>query len=393
MATSASIYFFAGDFADVLKRHAEGADQIYATHNEVAKLIKELVAAGVNLTIYSFITPESREDRPLDGLRIVSLGAKTYNDPGVLRTAIEQDDSDAIVAHFPSIEMLQAVIAKKSRALAVLANSYRTKGLGPFLERRKIARLLNNPRFELVSDHCLPATSQLASMGVARKRLIPWNVPLPYQPADSAPKSLSPGESYKISYAGGIRTNKGVADLIAATAELKRVGMTVHCSFAGGGDIEEMEALGRELGVADQLSFLGLRPNAEVFGMFRAADMVAVPSHPDCTEGFPLTMFEAIASRTPIVCSEHPMFVPVMKDGVTAALYPPANARAFADAIKRVLSDPELYASLSRNADLSWEALKGTADWRTMLKEWILNGAQSPWLQEHTLERQASPLG
>jgi hypothetical protein len=54
---TASIYFFAGDFADVLKRHAAGEEQTYATHDEVALMIKGLIEAGVELTVYSFVTP------------------------------------------------------------------------------------------------------------------------------------------------------------------------------------------------------------------------------------------------------------------------------------------------------------------------------------------------
>ena len=158
-------------------------------------------------------------------------------------------------------------------------------------------------------------------------------------------------------------------------------------------DIEEMLNLGRQLGVADQLSFVGLIPNGEVFALFRWADVVVVPSHREYTEGFPLTMFEAIASRTPIVCSDHPMFVPVMKDGVTAALFPAGEPVAFGDAIVRVLTDGELYARLSANAELSWEALKGPADWRTMLSEWIVNGPQSEWLGRHRLDRLAAGAG
>ena len=46
----------------------------------------------------------------------------------------------------------------------------------------------------------------------------------------------------------------------------------------------------------NQLSFVGLVPNAEVFSLFRTADVVAVPSHAEYTEGFPLTMFEAVLS-------------------------------------------------------------------------------------------------
>jgi glycosyltransferase involved in cell wall biosynthesis len=392
-AASASIYFYAGDFADVLTRHAEGAEQIYATHNEVAKLLQGLLDAGVELTIYSFITPEAREERPLDGLRIVSLGARKYNDIRLLRPAVAEDRSDAIVAHFAAIELLRAVIATNSRAMAVLANSYNRRGPKAFLERRRVARLLNSPRFELVSNHCLPATNHLARMGVARDKLIAWDVPHRFDPNDVAPKTLPPGPAYKIAYAGAIRADKGVADVIRATAELKRKGLELHCSFAGAGDIEEMQALGRQLGVADQLAFLGLVPNAEVFDLFRAADVVVVPSHAQYTEGFPLTMFEAIGSRTPVVCSDHPMFVPVLKDGIHAAIFPAGQTSAFARTIERVLSDVELYTRLSANAEISWAALKGPADWRTMLTRWILEGPKSEWIQRHKLDGGVSGHG
>ena len=392
MGGSASIYFFAGDFADVLRRHAEGLEQTYATHDECAKLFMDLTNEGVELTIHSFVTPEAREDRPFDGLRIISLGARAWNDLEPLRKAVQKDQSGAIVAHFPSVGLLRGVIAKNCRAMAVLANSYRTKRLGPFLERRRIARLLNSPRFELVSDHCLPATNQLAGMGVDRDKLIAWNIPLRFDPNDSTTKTLVQANQYMIAYAGGIRENKGTGDLIRAIAELKKQGLDVRCSFAGGGEIEQMQALGAKLFVSDQLSFLGLLPNADVFELFRTADMVAVPSRPDCTEGFPLTMFEAIASRTPIVCSDHPMFVPVMKDGLSAAVFRWGDPQAFAGAIARVLTDSNLYARLSRNADLSWEALKGPADWRTMLAKWILEGRHSNWIDRHMLSR-AQPAG
>jgi glycosyltransferase involved in cell wall biosynthesis len=350
--------------------------------------MKELVNAGLQLTIYSFMTDAAREDRPLPGLRIVSLGARRFDQGSLLKQTVAQDRSDTIVAHFPSIALLRSVIASGNQhAMAVLANSYRTRGIGPWIERRQVARLLNNTRWELVSDHCIPATSQLASMGVPKERLVPWNIPLRFHPKDSPAKSLRKTDQYRVAYAGGIRANKGVADLIRAVAELKRTGIIVHCSLAGGGEIAQMEALGEKLGISDQLSFLGLLPNAEVFELFQTSDVVAVPSQPDCTEGFPLTMFEAIASRTPIVCSAHPMFVPAMREESTAAVFPPGNGKAFAGAMERVLTDPGLYERLSRNADISWNALEGPADWRTMMREYILNGAASPWLARHTLDQ------
>ena len=295
---SASIYFFAGDFADVLRRHAEGVEQTYATHDECAKLFKGLLDEGVELTIHSFVTPEAREERPLDGLRIVSLGARGYADSGLLHEAVAKDKSDAIVAHFPNMELLRAVMAGENRAMAVLANSYNRRGPKAWLERRRVAGLLNSPRFELVSNHCLPATNHLASFGVDRAKLIPWDVPHRFDPKDVAPKTLAPGPTFKVAFAGAIRADKGVADLIRAAAQLKGDGLELKCSFAGSGEIEDMQALGRELGISEMLEFRGLVPNREVFDLFRKADAVVVPSHREYTEGFPLTMFGSRSPRT-----------------------------------------------------------------------------------------------
>ena len=73
-----------------------------------------------------------------------------------------------------------------------------------------------------------------------------------------------------------------------------------------------MRSLGAKLKISSLLNFLGLVGNNDVFSMMTAADLIVVPSRTAYPEGFPLTMFEAIASRTPIVCSDHPMLRPVM---------------------------------------------------------------------------------
>ena len=42
-----------------------------------------------------------------------------------------------------------------------------------------------------------------------------------------------------------------------------------------------------------------------------------------------------------------------------------------------------LYEALSANALSTWQALKGPADWRTMIFKWVVEGRCSPWLREH----------
>lgn len=382
---SVSIFFFAGDFTDVLRRYEAGHQQNYQTHNEVARLIHDLLVANHRVNIYSFVTSERREEQPIDGLRIISLGAKDYSAASLLAIAVEKDDANTIVAHFANLELLRAVAATKSRAIAVLANSYNNTGFRSALGKRKVVSLLNNPRFELVSNHCLPSTEHLAQIGVKREKLIAWDVPHPFEPAASKPKRFVAHRPFEVVYVGSITEGKGITDLIRAVAMLRKQGIEVHCSLAGLGDIESMRALGTKLNIAELLTFFGLIGNNEVFNMMAAADLVIVPSRTAYPEGFPLTMFEAIASRTPIVCSDHPMLRPVMLDGRNASVFPAGDYRALAAAILRTLTNPALYEALSNNALSTWQALKGPADWRTMIVKWVVEGRSSPWLHDHML--------
>jgi hypothetical protein len=91
--TVVSFYFFAGDFADVLHRYERQEQQIYQTHNELARMVHDLLNAGHRINLFSFITKNRSEEFPLKGLKIVSLGAANYSTPSLLKSAVEKDDA------------------------------------------------------------------------------------------------------------------------------------------------------------------------------------------------------------------------------------------------------------------------------------------------------------
>jgi Glycosyl transferases group 1 len=382
---SVAIFFYAGDFADVLRRHAAGEQQIYATHGEVAQLLLELRAAGVRVTVYSYVTETAKDETPLEGIRIVSLGGDGTS-RNRLKAAVDSDDSDTIVAHFAYPELLKASIASGKRVFGVLANSYNERGLRHFVRRKRISRLLNDKRIRMVSNHCTPATEHLAKIGVDRRKLIAWDVPHRFDPADHSPKELASKEVFDVAYAGSIAELKGVGDLIKAMALLSEQGLKLRATLAGLGDIEGMQSLADSLGIGDRVTFRGIIGNDDVFKMFRDADIVVVPSRTAYPEGFPLTMFEAIASRSPIVCSDHPMFQPVMKPDQNCVSFPSGDVAGFAGAMKRVLETAPLYRQLSENAVGTWTSLKGPADWRSLIRTWVTEGEASPWLDDYRLK-------
>ena len=380
-ASSVSIFFYTGDFAGSFLRFKDGEEQGYATHNEICLLVEELKHLGYNCVLYSFVTSEPF-DIQIDNVRFVGLGAKSFDCSNLLRMAVEEDKSEILIPHFPNLELLCAVKKSGRRAMAFLASSYFHRGLRTPWRRYKLARELNDGSIELVANHCRPSTMHLASFGVNRSKLIAWDIPHRYDPNNFAAKRRN-GETLRLAYAGSVNEAKGVADLIHAIAIIERT-RSVHCVIAGSGDVVKMKNLADRLGIKD-IHFLGQIPNDKVFNMYQRADLAIVPSRREFPEGFPLTMFEAIASRTPIVCSDHPIFTAVMTDGENAATFKNANADSLAQAILRVADDGDTYARLSDNAVMTWTKLKGTADWRRLIIEWITNGKNSPWIMPYII--------
>jgi glycosyltransferase involved in cell wall biosynthesis len=377
---SVSIYFFTGDFKSAILNFRGGKVQTYATHHEIGQLSEDFRVLGIRMKIYSFVTPSTTRHRLDDRLEIINLGANGYAHPELLKKAVLEDESDYLIPHFPNIELLKAASASGKRTSAFMATTYNTKGPRSLLNRYRTINILRNGNFEIISNHCEPSSRQLVSFGINAKRIVPWDIPHRFEPANFVEKSLSQNAVYRFAYAGTITESKGVSDIIDALALLKSEGVILHGSFAGGGDIELMKRRADQKGIGDQIEFLGTVDNNLVFDLYRNADVAIVPSRFDFPEGFPLTMFEAIASRTPIVCSDHPVFQTIMVDNEGAAVFESGDPSKLKDALLRVLHDSVLYNKLSAASLATWSQLANTADWRTLIRKVVTNGPHDPWI-------------
>jgi glycosyltransferase involved in cell wall biosynthesis len=118
----------------------------------------------------------------------------------------------------------------------------------------------------------------------------------------------------------------------------------------------------------------------------READVVVIPSRHEYPEGLPLTIYEALAARTPIIASDHPMFLGPLTHEQSAVIFPGANADALASAIRRLADDATLYAKLSANSKQAWQALQLPVSFGDLLEKWLSEGpGDRDWLWEHRL--------
>ncbi len=108
------------------------------------------------------------------------------------------------------------------------------------------------------------------------------------------------------------------------------------------------------------VEFLGRVSDGDKVQLFKTADVYASPA--TGRESFGIVLLEAMAAGTAIVCSDIHGYKGVVKRGEQALLVPPGESRPLAEAILRLLADPDLRArmgesGLERVVEFGWERI------------------------------------
>ncbi len=109
----------------------------------------------------------------------------------------------------------------------------------------------------------------------------------------------------------------------------------------------ELKRLSAELGVADVVRFLPPQGGAALARVYRAADVVAVPSY---NESFGLVALEAQACGTPVVAAAVGGLPVAVRDGVSGVLVEGHEPGAWARALEGLAVHPAYRAELAANA-------------------------------------------
>lgn len=137
---------------------------------------------------------------------------------------------------------------------------------------------------------------------------------------------------------------KGHLDLIRAATEVCREYPEAKFLLIGdGAERPRIESMAEEFGLRDNILFLGRRNDVAV--VLACCDLSVLPSW---AEGLPNSVLEAMAVGLPVVATRVGGTPEIIKDEVSGLLVPPRNSHALAQAISRVLRDPELAQGLAR---------------------------------------------
>ena len=112
--------------------------------------------------------------------------------------------------------------------------------------------------------------------------------------------------------------------------------------FVGGGELRaSLEERIYALGLQDKVHLLGVR--SDIPEVLNAADVFVLSSD---WEGNPLSVMEAMAAGTPVICTAVGGVPELFEDGGGGLLVPPGDAKALTRAMRRMLVSPQMRTSM-----------------------------------------------
>ena len=170
------------------------------------------------------------------------------------------------------------------------------------------------------------------------------------QPAPRGAKRAEwgvPDSKLVVGMIASFKPEKAPTDFVDLAAGVLRKNDRVHFVMAGDGELREsIEARIRHHGIERSFTLLGWQPVEEMPSIYRSLDVLVLTS---LWEGLPRVFPEAMASGTPIVCTDVGGAREAVIDGETGYLFAPHDVEGMTAAVLKLLADPELRKTFAAN--------------------------------------------
>jgi glycosyltransferase involved in cell wall biosynthesis len=293
-------------------------------------------------------------DRLLEhGVRHISLDRRGRFDLRPFRrlvTLLRTERIDVLHAHMFGSNFWGAVLGRLAGVPVVVAQeqtwSYEGQRLRQFLDGQVIGRLAD--AFVAVSER--DRERMVTLEGVPPEKIIV--LPNPYvrrprhESVDVRDALGIPAAAPLVVTVAVLRPQKALDVLLTAFAEVLASVPEAILAIGGHGECREaLEQRARDLGIAEQVRFLGWWE--DVGGLLEAADVAAMSSD---YEGAPLFAIECVAHMAPLVSTDVGNVAAWLGDGNGVVVVPPRDPSAMARALIALLRDPDRRAAQARAA-------------------------------------------
>jgi len=346
----------------------------------VLELARQLAGAGTEVDIFTRATrsagPSHRQvvpgvvvrnvpAGPIEGLAKADLPAQLRAFAGaVLRenSGHPAGDYDAVHSHYWLSGEVGRIVSGRwgvplvhtAHTLGRIKNTYLADEEVP----EPLARLLGEERVAEAAHRLVASTQDEAAQLVelygadpAAIRVIPPGVDLDvFRPGDTGEArsrlDIAP-DALLLAFVGRLQPLKAPDVLIRAAAVLvsgrpelrERLVVAIVGGPSGNGlrTPDGLQSLAVELGIGDLLRLIPPMPATELVDVYRAADLVVVPSY---NESFGLVALEAQACGTPVVAAAVGGLRSAVVDGRTGALVAGHDPAVWAAVLGELLDDP-----------------------------------------------------
>lgn len=183
----------------------------------------------------------------------------------------------------------------------------------------------------------------------------------------AAPRVAAPGPP-RVLTVGRLVEKKGHDTLIRAGGLLRDQGVAFRLRIAGDGpEWGRLQRLVHELDLAGHVTFLGPVSTVEVKAEYGSAAVFALACRQlqnGDRDGLPNVLLEAMVQGLPVVATGQPGIAEAVEHGRTGLLVAPDSPAALADALGRVLTDPELARRMGARAH---DSVRERFDYRLLL--------------------------
>ncbi len=295
---------------------------------------------------------------------------------------------DRLILQTPDRRILRWALAARIATLPLLADSFDQTGLRTRIGNLLLGRLLSNPAIGAVGNHNFPACQSLRRIGVPAEKIYPWDWPHDLRPENHPPKTLGP-PPHRLTFVGAMTRDKGVEDCLEAAGLLRQRGLNFRMTLIGGGDfLEAARARIKALSLDEMVSAPGRVDHDDAVAALAASTLSIVPSRRVYAEGLPMTIYETLATRTPLILSDHPMFQLYFRDTPAARMVPEKSPEAIADAVQSWLADLRAYEAASIATEALWGRIKCDLTWGALIEAWLgVGGSDLAAIRQYALDR------
>lgn len=262
---------------------------------------------------------------------------------------------DVVHAHCSIAGAVGRVLARRQRGTRVVftMHAFASRDFQPAWRKRVLLGV--ERALDRCTDHYV-ATTERVKRQIVDKRIaaserisvVPLGIPLPPLPVLEqrlrARRLLGVREDeVLIGTAGRLETQKGVAYLVRAFAQLHAALPATRLAIFGDGPLRPaLAAEVRRLGLERAVLFAGWRD--DMAAIMCALDVFCLAS---LWETFGYVLLEAMAAGVPVVATDVDGIPEVTDGGRCAALVPPADAQALAAALSGLIADAGRRAGLA----------------------------------------------